>query len=44
MIPAKFDYVAPTSVEDALSALSQHGDDARSWPAGRACSRCCGCG
>jgi carbon-monoxide dehydrogenase medium subunit len=29
MIPAKFDYVAPTSVEDALSALSQHGDDAK---------------
>lgn len=29
MIPAKFDYVAPTSVEDALAALSQHGDDAK---------------
>jgi carbon-monoxide dehydrogenase medium subunit len=29
MIPAKFDYVAPTTVEDALSALSQHGDDAK---------------
>jgi aerobic carbon-monoxide dehydrogenase medium subunit len=29
MIPAKFDYLAPTSVEDALSALSQHGDDAK---------------
>ncbi|MGI8645652.1 MAG: FAD binding domain-containing protein [Nocardioides sp.] len=29
MIPAKFDYVAPTSVEDALSALAEHGDDAK---------------
>ncbi len=29
MIPAKFDYVAPTSVEDALAALSEHGDDAK---------------
>ncbi|WP_139977605.1 FAD binding domain-containing protein [Nocardioides litoris] len=29
MIPAAFDYVAPTSVEDALSALATHGDDAK---------------
>lgn len=29
MIPAKFDYLAPTSVEEALQALSQHGDDAK---------------
>ncbi|HYF74928.1 MAG TPA: xanthine dehydrogenase family protein subunit M [Nocardioides sp.] len=29
MIPARFDYVAPTSVEDALAALAQHGDDAK---------------
>ncbi len=29
MIPAQFDYLAPTSVEDALSALAQHGDDAK---------------
>jgi len=29
MIPAQFDYLAPTSVEDALAALSQHGDDAK---------------
>jgi len=29
MIPAAFDYVAPTSVEDALAALAQHGDDAK---------------
>ncbi|MET0525067.1 MAG: xanthine dehydrogenase family protein subunit M [Nocardioides sp.] len=29
MIPAQFDYVAPTSVEDALSALAQAGDDAK---------------
>lgn len=29
MIPAAFDYVAPTSVADALAALAQHGDDAK---------------
>ena len=29
MIPAQFDYVAPTTVEDALAALAQHGDDAK---------------
>ena len=29
MIPAQFEYLAPTSVEDALAALSQHGDDAK---------------
>jgi len=29
MIPAPFDYLAPTTVEDALSALAQHGDDAK---------------
>jgi carbon-monoxide dehydrogenase medium subunit len=29
VIPAKFDYLAPTSVEDALSALAEHGDEAK---------------
>ncbi|MBO0843703.1 MAG: FAD binding domain-containing protein, partial [Nocardioides sp.] len=29
MIPAPFDYIAPTSVEEALAALSEHGDDAK---------------
>lgn len=29
MIPAAFDYVAPTSVQDALSALAEAGDDAK---------------
>src|SRR3954463_7091679 len=29
MIPAQFDYVAPTTLEEALTALSQHGDDAK---------------
>ncbi len=29
MIPAQFDYVAPTTIEEALSALSEHGDDAK---------------
>jgi carbon-monoxide dehydrogenase medium subunit len=29
VIPASFDYVAPTSVADALAALAEHGDDAK---------------
>ncbi|HET7385786.1 MAG TPA: xanthine dehydrogenase family protein subunit M [Nocardioidaceae bacterium] len=29
MIPAQFDYVAPTSVADALSALAEAGEDAK---------------
>jgi aerobic carbon-monoxide dehydrogenase medium subunit len=29
MIPARFDYVAPTSVEEALGVLAEHGDDAK---------------
>jgi carbon-monoxide dehydrogenase medium subunit len=29
MIPASFDYVAPTTVADALAALTEHGDDAK---------------
>lgn len=29
MIPAQFEYVAPTSLDEALSALSQHGEDAK---------------
>jgi carbon-monoxide dehydrogenase medium subunit len=29
MIPAPFDYVAPTSLEEALAALQEHGDEAK---------------
>lgn len=29
MIPAQFDYAAPTSVEDALSLMAEHGDEAK---------------
>lgn len=29
MIPAEFEYVAPTSVQDALTLLAEHGDDAK---------------
>jgi carbon-monoxide dehydrogenase medium subunit len=29
MIPASFDYVAPASVEEALAALAEHGDEAK---------------
>lgn len=29
MIPAQFDYLAPTTLEEALSALAEHGDDAK---------------
>jgi carbon-monoxide dehydrogenase medium subunit len=35
VIPAKFDYVAPTSVEDALSALAEHGDEAKLMAGGQ---------
>ena len=35
MIPAAFDYLAPTSVEEALSALAQHGDDAKIMAGGQ---------
>ena len=29
MIPTQFDYVAPATLEEALTVLSQHGDDAK---------------
>ena len=29
MIPAQFDYVAPATIEEALAALAEHGDDAK---------------
>ena len=29
VIPAQFDYLAPTTVEEALAALAEHGDDAK---------------
>jgi carbon-monoxide dehydrogenase medium subunit len=29
VIPAKFDYLAPATLEEALDALSEHGDDAK---------------
>lgn len=29
MIPAPFEYVAPTSLDEALQALAEHGDDAK---------------
>jgi carbon-monoxide dehydrogenase medium subunit len=29
MIPAQFDYLAPVSVEEAIRALAEHGDDAK---------------
>ena len=29
MIPAQFDYLAPTTVEEALAALAEHGDEAK---------------
>jgi len=29
MIPVQFDYLAPSSVDEALSALAEHGDDAK---------------
>lgn len=35
MIPAAFEYVAPTSVEEALQALAEHGDDAKIMAGGQ---------
>jgi len=35
MIPAQFDYVAPSSVEEALSALASAGDDAKIMAGGQ---------
>jgi carbon-monoxide dehydrogenase medium subunit len=35
MIPARFDYVAPTSVDEALTALAEHGDDAKIMAGGQ---------
>ena len=35
MIPAPFEYVAPTSVEEALQALSEHGDEAKIMAGGQ---------
>jgi carbon-monoxide dehydrogenase medium subunit len=29
VIPAQFDYLAPTSLDEALAALAEHGDDAK---------------
>ena len=29
MYPARFDYLAPSTIEDAISALEQHGEDAK---------------
>ncbi len=48
MIPAPFDYHAPTSVDEAVQLLgagrSPTDATSRCWPAGRACCRCCACG
>jgi carbon-monoxide dehydrogenase medium subunit len=35
MIPAQFDYLAPATVEEALAALAQHGDEAKIMAGGQ---------
>ncbi|NUT95063.1 MAG: xanthine dehydrogenase family protein subunit M, partial [Saccharothrix sp.] len=35
MIPAAFDYVAPTSVEEAVRALAEGGEDAKVMAGGQ---------
>ncbi|MBA2695932.1 MAG: FAD binding domain-containing protein, partial [Actinobacteria bacterium] len=35
MIPAAFDYLAPTTVAEALAALAEHGDDAKIMAGGQ---------
>ena len=45
MIPAEFDYMAPDHrSRRRCTRWPSAATTARSWPAGRACSRCCGCG
>jgi len=35
MIPAQFEYLAPTTVEEALAALAEHGDEAKIMAGGQ---------
>lgn len=35
MIPTQFDYLAPSTVEEALAALAEHGDDAKIMAGGQ---------
>lgn len=35
MIPAQFDYLAPTTVDEALAALAEHGDEAKIMAGGQ---------
>ena len=44
MIPAKFDYVKPSSVEEAVAALAEGGEDAKIIAGGQSLCRCSGCG
>ena len=44
MIPAKFDYVRPGSLDEAVTALAAAETTRRSSRAARACFRCCACG
>lgn len=34
MIADKFNYDAPTTLEEALKLLQEHGDEAKYWPEG----------
>ena len=36
MIPGQFEYHAPSTLDEALALLAEHGSDARCWPAARA--------
>ncbi len=38
MMPARFDYYAPTSLSEAVELLDRHGDEARVLAGGRASS------
>ena len=45
MIPSNFDYVAPTTVDEAVAALAQAGEDAKVIAGGQSLdAACCGCG
>ena len=40
MKPPSFLYACPRSLDEALTLLAEHGEDAKLWPAARAWCRC----
>ena len=40
MKPARFEYVAPTTLDAAVEALAAADGEGKFWPAAKACCRC----